>query len=173
MKYVIDDYRDTKWKQFLNLKHVYLIVAEYEKEFSHLSKHAPEPVLTETFRCRQFEYGLKEAIKRYLTVVTSLQMVKNYQLVQAAMKIKKYEMMIREINPKRKFSRGGPSSGKRARESQVESVHNSATKGRRQRPTMTPGSGMGTSTRQGERLECPHCHKYHSGTCRRITRGCF
>ena len=42
-------------------------MAEYEKEFSCLSKYAPKLVLTETFRCRQFEDGLKESIKRYLT----------------------------------------------------------------------------------------------------------
>ena len=55
-----------------------LIVAEYEKEFSRLSKYAPELVLMETFRCRQFGNGLKESIKRYLTVVTSLQVVNFY-----------------------------------------------------------------------------------------------
>ena len=66
-----------------------LIVAEYEKEFSRLSKYALELVLTETFRCRQFKDGLKESIKRYLTTVTLLQAVNFYQLVQAAMKIEK------------------------------------------------------------------------------------
>ena len=58
-------------------------MVEYEKEFTCLSKYAPELVLTETFRCRQFEDGLKESIKRYLTTVTSLQAVNFYQLVQA------------------------------------------------------------------------------------------
>ena len=53
-------------------------MAEYEKEFSHLSKYAPKLVLTETFQCRQFEDGLKESIKRYLIVVTSLQVVNFY-----------------------------------------------------------------------------------------------
>ena len=45
-KYVTEMYRDSKWKQFLNLKQRSLSVAEYEKEFSHLSKYAPESVLT-------------------------------------------------------------------------------------------------------------------------------
>ena len=58
-------------------------MVEYEKEFTCLSKYAPELVLTETFHCRQFEDGLKESIKRYLTTVTSLQAVNFYQLVQA------------------------------------------------------------------------------------------
>ena len=39
-KYVIDMYKEAKWKQFLNLKERSLSVAEYEKEFSHLSKYA-------------------------------------------------------------------------------------------------------------------------------------
>ena len=173
MKYVTNDYRDTKWKQFLNSKQGYLTMAEYEKEFSRLSKYALEHVLTEIFRCKRFEDGLKESIKRYLIAITTLQVVNFYQLVQAAMKIEKSEMMTHERNPKRKFSRGGPSSGKRTRESQVESVHSYVTRYRMQGPTMTSGFGRGTLTRQGERLECLHCHKYHFGTCKRITGGCF
>ena len=77
-KYVTDVYKDTKWRQFLNLKNGYLIVVEYEKEFSRFSKYAPELVLTETFQCQQVEDGLKESIKRYLTTVTSLQVVNFY-----------------------------------------------------------------------------------------------
>ena len=38
---------------------------------------------------------------------------------------------------------------------------------------MTPGFSRGTLIGQGERLACPHCHKYHSGTYKQITRGCF
>ena len=57
-------YKEAKWKQFLNLKQRSLSVAEYEKEFSHLSKYAPDSVLTKAFRCRQFEDGLNESIKR-------------------------------------------------------------------------------------------------------------
>ena len=94
-------------------------MAEYEKEFSHLSKYTPESVLTETFRCRQFEDGLNESIKRYWAPVTVLQQVKFYQLVQATMKVEKSEASSRERFQKRQFSRGASSSsGKRARESQ-------------------------------------------------------
>ena len=89
------------------------------------------------------------------------------------MKIEKSEMMSQEIKTERKFSKGSSSSGKRTRESQVELVHSSATGGRRQGPTTILGFGKGTSTEQGERLEFPHCHKYHSGNCRLITGGCF
>ena len=77
-KYVIEMYRDSKWKQFLNLKQMNLSVAEYEKEFSNLSKYALELVLTEAFRCRQFEDGLHDSIKIYLAPMTSLQQVDFY-----------------------------------------------------------------------------------------------
>ena len=107
-----------------------LLVAEYEKEFSHLSKYALESVLTETFRCRQFEDGLNESIKGYLAPVIVLQQVNFYQLVQAAMKVEKFEVSSRERFQKGKLSRGASSSlGKRARESQTESVHSSTIRG--------------------------------------------
>ena len=81
-----------------------------------------ESVLTENFRCRQFEEGLHESIKRYLTAVTSLQVVNFYQVVQAPIKIEKYKMKSKERKKEKKFTRGGSSSGKRPRESQVDSV---------------------------------------------------
>ena len=89
------------------------------------------------------------------------------------MKVENFEMSNRERTHKRKFSRGGFSSGKRIRESQVESVHSTPTRGRRQGPTIAPSSSRGTSSEQGEISECPHCHKQHSGICRWLTRECF
>ena len=82
-------------------------------------------------------------------------------------------MKSQERKKESKFSRGGSSLGKRPRESQVDSVHGLATRGRRQGPTMTQSSGRGTSTGQEERHVCLHCHKYHLGICRRVTGDCF
>ena len=94
--YVTNMYRESNWKQFLNMKQRNLSMAEYEKEFIHLSKYAPEAVLTEAFWCRQFEDGLHDSIKRYLAPVTSLQQVNFYQLVQAAMKVERLETSNKE-----------------------------------------------------------------------------
>ena len=80
-------------------------MAEYEKEFSHLSKYAPESIPTEAFRCRKFEDGLNESIKRYLALVTALQQVNFYQLVHATMKVEKSESSSGERFQKRKLSR--------------------------------------------------------------------
>ena len=71
-------YMETKWKQFLHLKQRNLSVAEYKKEFSHLSKYAHESVLIKAFWCRQFKDGLNESIKRYLSPVISFQQVNFY-----------------------------------------------------------------------------------------------
>ena len=63
--------------------------------------------------------------------------------------------------------------GKRARESQTESVHSSATRGRGQGNTVVPSTGRDASTGPGETPKCPHCHRRHLGACRFLTRGCF
>ena len=55
-------------------------------------------------------------------------------------------MKSQERNRERTFFRGGSSSDKRTRESQVDSIEGSATRGRRQGPTMTQGSDRGVST---------------------------
>ena len=82
-------------------------------------------------------------------------------------------MSNRERNQKRKFARGGSSSGKRISGSQAELVYSSTVKGRRQGPIVAPSFDRGTSTGQGEIQECPHCHKRHSDIYRWLTRECF
>ena len=137
------------------------------------SKYALKAVITEAIRCRRFEDGLNESIKRYLEPVTSLQQVNFYQLLQASMKVEKSEMSNQERNHKRKLTRGGSSSGKRIRESQAESMYSSAARGRRRGLTIAPSSDRGTSIGQGEIPKCPHFHKRHSGIFIWLTRGCF
>ena len=149
-------------------------MAKYEKEFSHLSKYAPELVLTEAFRCRKFEDGPHDSIKRYLAPMTSLQHVNFYQLVQAAMKVERLETSSKERSQKKKFSKGASSSsGKRARESLAQSKYSSTMRHRRQGSNVAPSSSRGASVGQGEILECPHCHRRHWGVFRLLTGGCF
>ena len=91
--------------------------------------------------------------------VTILQQVNFYQLVQVEIKVEKYEVSNREGFQKRKLSRGASSSlGKRARESQTESIHSSTIRGRRQGNTVVPSTGRGASAGPGETPKCPHCH---------------
>ena len=145
-------------------------MAEYEKEFSHLSKYALELVLTKAFRCRQFEDELHDSIKRYSAPMTSLQQVNFYQLVQATMKVERLETRSKEISQKEKFSRGALSSTrKKARDSPAQSGYRSATRGRRQGSNVAPSSGRGASVGRGEIPECTHFHRRHLGVCRLLT----
>ena len=154
----------------MNLKQTNLSLVEYEKEFSHLSKYVPELVLTEAFRCWEFENGLYDSIKRYLAPMPSLQQMNFYQLVQAAMKVERLEMISKERSQKKKFSRGTlSSSGKIARESLAQSEYSSAMRGRRQKSNVAPSSGRGASVGHGEIPECPHCHRRHLDVCKLLT----
>ena len=106
--------------------------------------------------------------------MTVLQQVNFYKLVQATMKVEKSEASNRERFQKRKLSRGAySSSGKRVRESQTESVHSSATRGRRQGNIVVPSTGRGASGGLRETPECPHFHRRHLGVCRLLKGGCF
>ena len=107
--------------------------------------------------------GLHESIKKYIVPATTLQHVTFCQLVQDAMKVETSELSNQERSQKKK--------GKRIRESQAKPAHGSATK--RIRQNVTPSSGRDMSTGQGKKLECPHCHRRHSGVCRVWTGGCF
>ena len=119
---------------------------------THLNQSSPRHLSVGTLR-------INESIKRYLAPVTVLQQVNFYLFVQAAMKVEKSEASSRERFQKRKLSKGASSSSsKRARESQTESVHSSATLGRRQGNTVVPSTGRGASTGLGETPKCPHCY---------------
>ena len=100
--------------------------------------------------------GQNESIKKYIEPMTTLHQVTFCQLVQDAMKVEKSEISNQKRSQKKK--------GKRARAYQAEQAHGSTTK--RIRQNVTPSLGRGTSTRQEEKHECSHCHKYHSGICR-------
>ena len=83
------------------------------------------------------------------------------------MKVENSEASSRERFQKRKLSKEASSfSGKRVRESQTESAHGSATRGRRQGNTVVPSTSRGASAGPGEAPECPHCHRRHLGVCR-------
>ena len=107
--------------------------------------------------------GLHESIKNYRAPATTLQQVTFCQLVQDAMKVGTSEISNQQRSQKKK--------GKRARESQAEPAHGSAIK--RIRQNVPPSSGRDMSSGQGKNVECPHCHRRHSGVCKVWTGGCF
>jgi len=65
-KFITEAYRDAKEKEFTYLRQNKMTVAEYEREFTRLSKYAPHMVLTEERRCKRFRDGLNYEIKNKL-----------------------------------------------------------------------------------------------------------
>ena len=41
-------------------------VTEYQREFTRLSKYAPEILVSEEEKCRRFEYGLNDHIRAHV-----------------------------------------------------------------------------------------------------------
>ena len=61
-KYVGRIYLNNMRLEFHNLKQRQMSVTEYQREFTRLSKYAPEILVSESERCRKFEDGLNDHI---------------------------------------------------------------------------------------------------------------
>ena len=54
-------------QEFHNLKQRHMSVIEYQREFTRLSKYAPELLVTKEEKCRKFEDGLNDYIRAHVT----------------------------------------------------------------------------------------------------------
>ncbi|KAJ8753515.1 hypothetical protein K2173_022756 [Erythroxylum novogranatense] len=165
-KYVTEAYRKDRS----------LSVAEYDREFNRLSKYAPESVLTEEFRCHQFEEGLHDSIKKHLVAFTLLPQFTYHQLVQAAIKVERQETIRKERSQRKGFNRGGQSSGKRSREgsSSAPRVARDLRSEEGNKLSASIASSRGSFKSRGSGApECPHCSIHHWGVCWRATGACF
>ena len=60
-------YLNNMRREFHNLKQKQLNVTEYVREFTRLSKYAPEMLVSEEEKCRKFEDGLSNHIRAHVT----------------------------------------------------------------------------------------------------------
>ena len=65
--YVGRIYLNNMRRKFHNLKQRQMSVTKYQREFTRLSKYAPEILVSEEERCRKFEDGLNDHIQAYVT----------------------------------------------------------------------------------------------------------
>ena len=65
--YVSRIYLNNMRREFHNLKQRQLSVTEYVREFTRLSKYAPEMLVSEEEKCRKFEDGLSDQIRAHVT----------------------------------------------------------------------------------------------------------
>ena len=54
-------------REFPNLKQRQMSVIEYQREFTRLSKYAPQILVSEEEKCRRFEVGLNDHIQAHVT----------------------------------------------------------------------------------------------------------
>ncbi|KAL4032686.1 hypothetical protein IC575_005767 [Cucumis melo] len=111
-KYYPTTYCEAKRDEFLELKQGSLLVVEYERKYTELSRYAEMIVASESDRCRRFERGLRFEIR---TPVTAIAKWTNFsQLVETALRV---EQSIVEEKSAMELSRGvSTTSGIRGRE---------------------------------------------------------
>ena len=65
-QYVGRIYLSNMRREFDNLKQRQMSVTEYQREFTRLSKYAPEMLVTEEEKCCKFEDGLNDHIQAHV-----------------------------------------------------------------------------------------------------------
>ena len=66
-QYVGHIYLNNMRREFHNLRQRQMSVIEYQREFTRLSKYAPEILVSKEEKCRRFEDGLNDHIRAHVT----------------------------------------------------------------------------------------------------------
>ena len=66
-QYVGHIYLRNMRREFHNLKQRQMSVTKYQREFTRLSKYAPEMLVTKEEKCHKFEDGLNDHIRAHVT----------------------------------------------------------------------------------------------------------
>ena len=66
-QYVGRIYQNNMRREFHNLKQRQMSVTVYQREFTRLSKYAPEILVSDEEKCRRFEDGLNDHIRAHVT----------------------------------------------------------------------------------------------------------
>ncbi|XP_055803407.1 uncharacterized protein LOC129872443 [Solanum dulcamara] len=173
MKYVPPAYCDAKKKEFLNLRQRGMSIAEYQQKFLRLSRYARDIITDEKDKCRRFEDGLNDSIRKNVAI---LQHENFCKLVFAAFtweRLDKEEGSRHENRfrkPRSDF--GGPSKKGRFDDSKVGSVNRSD----QQKQSRLNFSTASTPSYSQGKTRIPTCAEYgknHYGACRRASGACF
>ncbi|XP_055822858.1 uncharacterized protein LOC129891495 [Solanum dulcamara] len=173
MKYVPPAYCDAKKKEFLNLRQRGMSIAEYQQKFLRLSRYAGGIITDEKDKCRRFEDGLNDSIKKNVAI---LQHENFCKLVSAAFtweRLDKEEASRHENKfrkPRSDF--GGPSKKGRFDDSKAGSV-NKSNQQKQSRLDFSTASTPSYSQGKTRVPTCAECGKNHYGACRRASGACF
>ena len=164
-------------REFHNLRQRQMSVTEYQREFTRLSKYAPEILVSEEEKCRRFEDGLNDLIRAHVTGFCHDDFSK---IVACALNVERVKKEEKERKDKRQGKKNpGQSSSqqqqrKRFRGPQGSSQPTAQTTGRNttlQAPSVA--SAPGGASRGQTASHCFHCGKNHNGECWRLTGACL
>ncbi|XP_060170784.1 uncharacterized protein LOC132601736 [Lycium barbarum] len=159
MKYVPPFYCDAKKKEFLDLQHRNMSIAEYQQKFLKLSRYAAGIISDEKNKCRRFEYGLNDSIRKSVAV---LQHDNFGKLVSAALARIDKEKASRNENKSKKANSdyGGPSKKGKFYHYRPGSVHKSA-QNKQSRSNFSSASIPSHGQGKTRVPTCPQCGKNH------------
>ena len=96
--YVGRIYLNNMRREFHNLKQRQMSVTEYQREFTRLSKYAPEVLVSEEKKCCRFEDGLNDHIRAHVTAFCHEDFSK---IVTCALNVERVKKEERERKDKR------------------------------------------------------------------------
>ncbi|XP_027103158.1 uncharacterized protein [Coffea arabica] len=131
--------QEKKEDEFIRLRQGTQSMAEYESQFTHLSKFVPELILTEQRRVRRFIQGLNVKIQKDLAVA---QITTFSDTVEKALRAKNARLQVRNFQVRKRGLSGGSSSQR------DKSTHPKF--GREAGRERLPGTARGTPPRGGQ-----------------------
>ena len=152
-------------------------VTEYQREFTRLSKYAPEILVSEEEKCRRFEDGLNDHIRAHVTAFCHEDFSK---IVTCALNVERVKKEERERKDKRQGKKNpGQSSSQQQQRKKFRGPQGSSqpTAQTISRNTTLPAPSVasapgGASTGQTA-PHCSHCGINHKGECWRLTGACL
>ena len=152
-------------------------VTEYQREFTRLSKYAPEILVSEEEKCRRFEDDLNEHIRAHFIAFFHEDFSK---IVTCALNVERVKKEERERKDKRQGKKNPGQSNsqqqqrKKFRGPQDSSQSTAQAIGRNTTlPAPSVASTPGGPFRGQTAPHCSHCRRNHKGECWRLTGACL
>ena len=175
--YVGRIYLNNLRREFHNLKQRQSSVTKYVREFTWLSKHAPEMLVSEEEKCRKFEDDLSDHIRAHVTGFFHDDFSK---ITTCALNVERVKKEENERKDRRHGKKNpGQSSShqqqrKRFRGPQDPKKPTAQATGR---DTILPMPSVASAQRGASRGQdvprCSHCGRKHKGDCWRVTGACL
>ena len=164
-------------REFHNLRQRQMSVTEYQREFTQLSKYAPEILVSEEEKCRRFEDDLNDHIRAHVTTFFHEDFSK---IVTCALNVERVKKEKRERKDKRQGKKNPDQSSsqqqqrKKFRGPQGSNQPTAQATGRNTTlPAPSVASTPGGASRGQTAPHCSHCGRNHKGECWRLTGACL